>query len=196
MVGGIGGLVDGVAGSHLLCHSECCFKLLVGYRLCGCVDGVQSLHFLVGRSHIGECVHKPGITQSLIVDVYLLVVDNHIFGVEHIHYLSVAFAYLMVDKVLITSEFGCMVATNMLVEIRWSGIAEAWLVEHAIVDGCICQNLTVDGTRFKTCLILCRSGKRVGVEITLVHGVEVGKCNHSHCQNGIFCFDFAVDEKI
>ena len=74
------------------------------------------------------------------------VANDEVSCVEHIEYLHVATGYLMVDKVLIASELGGMVATHSLVEIAWHSLHEVLLVIDAIVHGGVAQNLVIDGT--------------------------------------------------
>ena len=75
---------------------------------------VKRSNLLIRIGNPVNAINKPALAESVAVenDIAGRCSLNEILGVEHVEHTLVALAYLMLDKVLITREFGRTVSAN------------------------------------------------------------------------------------
>ncbi len=204
-IGSVGGFKYGIA--RLLygdIRTQYVTELCVGHCRNGGIYGVESGHLGIGTVDIHNLVDKPCVTESIGIDIYLIVTHHEVTRIEHIEDIHVGLAHITalelyqvtVDHVLIARKLGGMITAYHLMVVGGRSLTELRNVHHAVVHCRVGENLSVglcEGERIA--LSKLTGQEAVAIDVTLVDHVEVahnhyGEHNAQHLRT-----DFILEEQ-
>ena len=144
-------------------------------------------------------MYKPRIAEGSGVDPgsrTAAVVDDKIFGVEHVEHALIAFADLIVNQILIALQLGSVVSSYRFVEVGSAGRLKRIfrLVKHPVMDIGILQDLLVGciGLR-RYSIAYLGTDKFVRSEVALSYRPHVKNDNGAYSGKTECVAEFLVD---
>lgn len=159
-----------------------------------CLRGIEMIecrHFFVCVVHPFYFFDKPTVSQCIGIEMGLRLSifagDDIVFGIQHVEYLLVAFAYLVFDKFLVTAQFGSVVSAYCFVIERCRTVAECICrqVIYPVVWSLSCRITLSAGLFGKTMRVFCIlfPNEMFAIEVSFVDRPHIDEAENNQSSN-------------